>query len=58
MATITKRKLTGSTDGQSILIGTATGTAATTIHTAVAGTVAGSYDEVWLYAYNGGTASL
>jgi hypothetical protein len=58
MATIVKRKLTGSTDGLSILVGTATGTAATTIHTAVAGTVAGSFDEVWLYAYNGHTSSV
>lgn len=36
----------------------ATATAGTTIHTAVAGTTAGTFDEVWLYAYNGHTAAV
>lgn len=57
MATIVKRKLSGSTDGKPILV-VATATAGTTIHTAVAGTTAGTYDEIWLYAYNGSTASV
>lgn len=51
MATAVKRKLSGSTDGRGIKV-VATGSSGTTIHTAVAGTTAGTYDEVWLYAYN------
>lgn len=51
MATAVKRKLSGSTDGRGIKV-VATGTAGTTIHTAVAGTTAGTFDEIWLYAYN------
>jgi len=56
MAVFKKRKLSGSTDGKPIKVA-ATGTAGTTIHTAVAGTTAGTFDEVWLFAYNGGTAA-
>ena len=51
MATAVKRKLSGSTDGRGIKVA-ATASAGTTIHTAVAGTTAGTFDEVWLYAYN------
>lgn len=36
----------------------ATATAGTTIHTAVSGTTDGSYDEIWLYAYNGHTTTV
>jgi hypothetical protein len=57
MATAVKRKLSGSTDGTGVLVA-ATASSGTTIHTAVAGTTAGTYDEVWLYAYNGHTASV
>lgn len=57
MATILKRKLSGSTDGKPVLV-VATATAGTTIHTAVAGTTAGTFDEIWLYAYNGHTAAV
>lgn len=57
MATIVKRKLSGSTDGKPIKV-VATATAGTTIHTSVAGTTAGTFDEIWLYAYNGHTASV
>ena len=57
MATIVKRKLSGSTDGKPIKV-VATATAGTTIHTAVAGTTAGTFDEIWLWAYNGHTASV
>lgn len=49
-----KRKLTGSTDGRGIKV-VATGSAGTTIHTAVAGTTTGTYDEIWLWAYNSDT---
>ena len=52
-----KRKLSGSTDGKAILI-TRIATAGDTIHTAVAGTTAGTFDEIWLWAYNGHTANV
>ena len=52
MATFTKKKLSGSTDGLGIKVtGTATGSTVT-VHTAVAGTTAGVFDEIWLYANN------
>jgi hypothetical protein len=50
MATFTKQKLSGSTNGKQILITATTNGAAQTIHTAVAGT--SSFDEIWLYAFN------
>lgn len=54
MATANKRKLSGSTDGKAIKV-VQTATAGDTIHTAVAGTTPGTFDEIWLYAYNGHT---
>jgi hypothetical protein len=52
MATFTKNKLSGSTDGLPIKV-TGTNTAgAVTAHTAVAGTTAGVFDEIWIYANN------
>lgn len=57
MATFTKRKLSASTDGKPILVA-ATSTPGTTIHTAVTGTTAGTFDEIWLWAYNGHTATV
>jgi hypothetical protein len=52
MATFTKQKLSGSTDGLGIKV-TGTGTGSTvTVHTAVAGTTVGTFDEIWLYANN------
>jgi len=57
MATFSKRKLSGSTDGMPIKV-VATATLGTTIHTSVAGTTAGTFDEVWLYAYNGHTTTV
>lgn len=57
MATFRKRKLSGSTDGMPIKV-VATATLGTTIHTSVAGTTAGTFDEVWLYAYNGHTTTV
>jgi len=53
----TKRKLSGSTDGLPISV-VATATAGTLIHTAVAGTTAGTYDEIWLWATNNHTAAV
>ena len=52
-----KRLLSGSTNGKAIKV-VATATAGTTIHTAVAGTTEGTYDEIWLWAYNGHTANV
>ena len=57
MATALKRKLSGSTDGKAIKV-VETATAGTTIHTAVAGTTAGTFDEIWLWAYNGHTEDV
>ena len=50
MATFTKLKLSGSTDGKQIKV-SQTATAGTTIHTAHAT----SLDEVWLWAVNSST---
>ena len=52
-----KRKLSGSTDGKAIKI-TQTATPGDTVHTAVVGTTPGTYDEVWLWAYNGHTEDV
>ncbi|RKY08077.1 MAG: hypothetical protein DRP65_09595 [Planctomycetota bacterium] len=52
-----KRKLSGSTDGKAIKVA-ATTTPGTTIHTAVSGTTAGTYDEIWLWAFNSHTADV
>ncbi len=57
MATALKRKLSGSTDGKPIKVA-ATATPGTTIHAAVAGTTAGTFDEIWLWAYNGHTVAV
>lgn len=55
MATYSKIKLSGSTDGRGIKVA-ATATAGTTIHTAVSGTT--DYDEIWLYAQNSDTSNI
>lgn len=55
MATYTKMRLSGSSNGRAIKIG-ATATPGTLIHTAVAGTV--HLDEIWLYVTNNHTGSL
>ena len=55
MATFTKLKLSGSTDGKAIKV-VATATAGTTIHTAVSGT--SSLDEIWLYAHNSSASAV
>lgn len=54
---VVKRKLSGSTDGKAIKV-VQTATAGDTIHTAVAGTTPGTFDEIWLWAYNGHTAAV
>ncbi|NBR70484.1 MAG: hypothetical protein EBT75_00040 [Proteobacteria bacterium] len=55
MATYTKVKLSGSTDGRAIKVA-ATATAGTTIHTGSA--TATTYDEIWLYAMNTSASSV
>jgi hypothetical protein len=57
MATVVKRKLSGATDGRMIKV-VQTATAGTTIHTAVAGTTAGTFDEIWLWAVNSSAAAV
>jgi hypothetical protein len=57
MATAKKRLLSGCTNGKGVEVA-ATGTAGTTVHTAVAGTTAGTYDEVWLWGQNNHTVSV
>lgn len=54
MATYTKNKLSGSTNGKGILV-TVIATPGDVIHTAVTGT--SDYDEIWTYAVNGGSAA-
>lgn len=49
MATYSKQLLSGSTNGQPILVAT-NATPGTLIHTAVSGT--SSLDEIWIYAQN------
>lgn len=56
MAQVAKRKLSGSTDGRNIKV-VATASPGTTIHTAVTGVVTGTFDEVWIWAYNSDTVS-
>jgi len=57
MATVLKRKLSASTDGAPIKVA-ATATAGTLIHTAVAGTTAGTFDEIWLFGFNSSDATV
>ena len=58
MATFIKKKLSGSTDGKAVKVtGTSTG-ATVTVHTAVAGTTEGTFDEVWIYANNTSTTAI
>ena len=55
MATYSKVKLSGSTDGRAIKVA-ATATPGTTIHTGSA--TATTYDEVWLYAVNSSASNV
>jgi hypothetical protein len=57
MTIAVKRLLSGSTDGKGIKV-VATTSPGTLIHTAITGTTAGTYDEVWLWAYNADTANM
>jgi len=53
MATFSKQKLSGSTDGKAVKVA-ATATAGTTIHTAHATAL----DEIWLYAHNSSSSAV
>lgn len=53
-----KAGLSGAPTGNRGIKVVATATPGTTIHTAVTGTLAGTYDEIWLWAYNGHTADV
>ena len=57
MASFKKRKLSGAGTGNLGIKIVATGSTGTTIHTAVAGTTAGTFDEIWLYAFNSDTVA-
>jgi hypothetical protein len=58
VATFTKNKLSGSTDGLPIKVTGTNTAAAVTVHTAVAGTTAGTFDEIWIYANNTSTSAV
>ncbi len=55
MATFTKAKLSGSTDGKGIKVA-ATATLGTTIHTG--SSTAADYDEIWLWCVNSSTSAV
>jgi hypothetical protein len=57
MSTAVKRLLSGSTYGMAIKIA-AVATPGTLIHTAQISAVDGTYDEVWLWAYNSSLTDL
>jgi ABC-type Fe3+ transport system substrate-binding protein len=58
MATAVKRKLSGAAAGSLGIEIAATATPGDLIHTAVAGTTAGTFDEIWLWAQNNHTADV
>ena len=58
MATFTKQKLSGSTDGLAIKVTGTNSAGAVTVDTAVAGTTVGVFDEIWLYANNTSAAAV
>jgi hypothetical protein len=54
LATFKKRILSSCSYGQPLYVNVNSSSATgTLLHTAVAGTTAGTYDEIWLFAYNG-----
>jgi hypothetical protein len=56
-SSVSKEKLSGSTDGRGIKIA-ATGTPGTTLHTAQAGTSSNVFDEVWIWVVNSSTSNV
>ena len=57
MATFTKAHLSGAADGLAVKVA-ATASTGTTIHTAVSGTTAGSFSEIFLWATNTSSAAV
>lgn len=57
MATFTKSILSGSLYGRGIVV-SGSATPGTLIHTAIAGSAVGVYDEIWLYAMNVHTSNV
>ena len=57
MATFTKAHLSGAADGLAVKVA-ATSSTGTTIHTAVSGTTAGSFSEIWIWCCNTGTSDV
>tara|TARA_R100001079_G_C4373765_1_gene120162 strand:- start:101 stop:457 length:357 start_codon:yes stop_codon:yes gene_type:complete len=57
MATFTKAHISGAADGLAVKVA-ATSSTGTTIHTAVAGTTAGTFNEIWLWATNTSAAAV
>ena len=57
MATFTKAHLSGAADGLAVKVA-ATSSTGTTVHTAVSGTTAGSFSEVFLWATNTSSAAV
>jgi hypothetical protein len=55
---VIKQNLSGAPAGNRGIKVVAVATPGTTIHTAVTGTNLGSYDEIWIWAYNGHTADV
>lgn len=58
MSTVSKLKLSGSSDGEPVLITATSSTGAITIHTCATGTGDNSYDEVYLWGYNNSSADV
>jgi ABC-type Fe3+ transport system substrate-binding protein len=58
MSTAVKRKLSAAAAGNTGIEITTTSTAGDLIHSAVAGTTAGTFDEIWLWAQNNYTADV
>lgn len=56
MATFSKAKLSGSTDGLPIKVAATAIGSADTIHTAVAGT--DNFDEIWIWAVNNSSSAI
>lgn len=58
MATFTKQRLSGSTDGMAIKVTGTNSASAVTVDTAVASTTVGTFDEIWIYANNTSTSAV
>ena len=57
MSSVSKIKLSGSSDGELVLVTATNSTGALTIHTCTSSSGANTWDEVYLYAFNNSTGS-